>query len=706
MSRAPYHRLTTRMRAFAARLAHDARGNTLIMVAAALIPLICLVGSGIDMGRGYLAQTRLQQACDAAALAGRRAMTAGVVDTTVTAEATKFFKFNFPIGAAAVGANPVTPASFGAAPFTPVIAGAANSTVTVTASTTLPTSIMKMFGFVSLPLQVTCYAKQDFVNTDIMLVLDNTGSMNDDVNDNAVNGGPTSKIAGLRSAVMALYDQLASVQTQLESVGLRLRYGIVPYSSTVNVGKIVYNANPNYIDDTSKYQTRVANYTTAVYAPGGTATNTTETYGSNITAANCAKYGYNQTFSGFTPSPAGEPIAATTLTYYQPKTWGGAAAMSDTSSTTKACVRTKTVYPSYTTRYAFTSFGYQQATTVDTSNYKKSLAVAVADDDANGVMGGTVATSGTYDGVYVAANAAIPLAIPTAVSNGVLTIPAPVAGTSTTVQTAVSTTTPPTWTGCIEERNTVSTITSSSGYSIPGAAYDLNIDLAPYDDNTDWSPHWPEMIWYHKGGSYTSNVYANQQMTNDAYSPAPNGISNAGNGYFACPTEAVRLKAWTRADLQTYVNSLKAIGGTYHDIGMIWGARFLSPTGIFASDNPTTYGNMPVSRYIIFLTDGLMSPNPDSYTAYGVEYMDQRVTGTAAATNQKADHVQRLAMICNAAKAKGVSIWVIGFAQTLDSSLTNCATSAGQASTSNSQADLIAKFTEIGKNIGALRLTQ
>lgn len=54
----------------------------------------------------------------------------------------------------------------------------------------------------------------------------------------------------------------------------------------------------------------------------------------------------------------------------------------------------------------------------------------------------------------------------------------------------------------------------------------------------------------------------------------------------------------------------------------------------------------------------------------------------------------------------GYSVWVIGFAQGLDSNLTNCASNPGQASTSADSAALLAKFVEIGKNIGALRLTQ
>jgi hypothetical protein len=55
-----------------ARLLRDGAGNTLAMVAAALLPLIGLLGGGIDMGRGYLSQSRLQQACDAGVLAARK----------------------------------------------------------------------------------------------------------------------------------------------------------------------------------------------------------------------------------------------------------------------------------------------------------------------------------------------------------------------------------------------------------------------------------------------------------------------------------------------------------------------------------------------------------------------------------------------------------------------------------------------------------
>ena len=66
-----------RPRGFMSALARDVRGNTLAIMAAALIPLAGLVGGGIDISRMYITKTRLQHACDAGALAGRKAMGGG-----------------------------------------------------------------------------------------------------------------------------------------------------------------------------------------------------------------------------------------------------------------------------------------------------------------------------------------------------------------------------------------------------------------------------------------------------------------------------------------------------------------------------------------------------------------------------------------------------------------------------------------------------
>ena len=63
------HCLKKSLKGGLSRLARDRSGNTLAMVAAAIAPILAMVGSGIDMGRSYLSETRLQQACDAGVLA-------------------------------------------------------------------------------------------------------------------------------------------------------------------------------------------------------------------------------------------------------------------------------------------------------------------------------------------------------------------------------------------------------------------------------------------------------------------------------------------------------------------------------------------------------------------------------------------------------------------------------------------------------------
>src|SRR3546814_2075218 len=57
-----------------------------------------------------------------------------------------------------------------------------------------------------------------------------------------------------------------------------------------------------------------------------------------------------------------------------------------------------------------------------------------------------------------------------------------------------------------------------------------------------------------------------------------------------------------------YIDDLEAKGFTYHDVGMAWGARLISPNGLFASDNAKEEKNdRPISRQILFMTDGEMN---------------------------------------------------------------------------------------------------
>jgi hypothetical protein len=415
--------------------------------------------------------------------------------------------------------------------------------------------------------------------------------------------------------------------------------------------------NPGYIADSADYQTWTANYTNWVTNSLSDTGWDSETYGSSLSSSNCAKYQTNinyPTLDGATVTTGGPDPAPKTTVSVKARDWG---ATGDTSGTSQTCRRYKRTQVTQS-GYQSTGQTFKQAT-VDTSQFKLGNSVTVANND-NGLMATSMSNANP---VQVAAKAV-------GESSG-----------STT------------WNGCIEERQTVNTIGSGSGFSIPSGAYDLDINLIPSSDATRWKPMWPEVEWLRGAGTGTGS--SGIQLSSIAFS----------QGYWACPTEARRLQAWSRDNLLSYVNSLTPVGGTYHDIGMIWGGRFISSGGIFA-DSPDTFNNMPVTRHIIFMTDGQLAPNCNSYTAYGIEQNDQRVTGSSSCTNQYANHLQRFKMICNSIKGMNTSIWVIAFGTDLSDDMEKCASSANQAATSASRDALIAKFQEIGKNIGSLRLTQ
>ncbi|WP_375273216.1 pilus assembly protein TadG-related protein [Sphingomonas sp.] len=236
-------RLPRNMHLLIKRLCHDTRGNVLIGFAAAVLPLMAMVGSAVDIARAYTVKTRLQNACDAASLAGRRVMLKDEIDGAVTSEATKFFNFNFPVG------------MFNTPKVTPDITRPAPGTVAITASTSVPTVLMRIFGFNDIPVSASCTAQQSFINVDVVMVLDTTGSMDD-----KLSSGQT-KIEALRSAVMSFYKQLAPLQSSLEANGYRLRYAVVPYAQAVNVGKLLFAANQSYINQSNSAQyVRITGY--------------------------------------------------------------------------------------------------------------------------------------------------------------------------------------------------------------------------------------------------------------------------------------------------------------------------------------------------------------------------------------------------------------------------------------------------------------
>ena len=600
----------TKLASLMKRLRTDRRGNTLAIMAAATIPLIAMIGSGVDMTRAYVAQNRFRQACDAGSLAGRRILSGLTVSSAARDEATKYFRFNFPEGV------------FQSAPYDLMMSVPSPGTLKIDSSTTIPTTIMSMFGYRTLSISASCAATQDFVNTDIILVFDLSGSMNCAPGGAGDCGGTEqsgSKIGALRTAAASLYDTLDSAQTQLQENYLRLRYGFVNYNSSINVGRILYQKNPDWLVQSARYQSRTPDWVDATrFFNGKSACERAYTYDAYVTQADPT---YTGVMGGWWQKGNDCQVIVQSTTHPDGYTYG--------------------------------------ERTLDVRAHLASNLLAT-DTQTPVPIWPLIGTNAPPDDLPY-------------------------------VKTSV-------WNGCIEERQTNSTaIDGGTSTTIPSDAYDLDIDMIPWNDASRWKPMWGDVTWTVRGSTTTQP-------------DAP------------CPTESRRLGSYynNRTGFVSYLNSLKARGGTYHDLGMIWGARFLSSTGLFKSatpetndvtdpDNPAKIRGFSVKKYMIFMTDGDMAPTTSAYSAYGVEYMDGRVLGARYSNDNAAltrRHLQRFRMACNAAKAKGIDVWVIAFSTALTPDMQNCASKPGQAAGLSTNADLIAKFKEIGSKIGSLRISQ
>jgi Flp pilus assembly protein TadG len=675
------------------RLLADQSGNVVAIMAAALIPLVGIVGGGVDMSRAYMTKARLQAACDAGSLAGRRAMTNLTYPTTAQDKANKMFNFNF------------KPSDYDATNVTFTTSVDSKGKVLGTATAKIPATLMKIFGKQNFELSTTCNADFQVPNIDTVLVLDVTGSMADCPDDSNCNSGPTSKIAGLKTAVRSFYDTLETAG--LSNPSTQLRYGFVPYSQTTN-GKDMFVQSPaahqlplSQLVDSWTYQSRVAEFTTPVTsgtAVAGSVTSSDVYFRSGIPNAttntpishfDCNEYSNNTAVhvdagpsqGVYTPTPEGNPLYranssspwSTTIpangNYQQidfSRNWTlspdfNATSVGNNASTFKTCARIEKItdYTRGVPSYGFTKWIYKPVT-YDVSTYKAGTTLNyIRDINSNA----TVPVSGTYTPVQLRA----------------------MADQSKFTQNST------TWDGCLEERSTVADATFSP---IPSGAKDLDYLNLGTDDATKWHPILEEL-------SYIRNGPAEQEQLNG--DGTPSGVNQVDG---TCPAATMRnLLEFSSTDINSFIGTLAAGGNTYHDIGMAWALRMISPNGMFAARNGLASNGGQISRNIIFMTDGVLVPNSGTYSSYGYERVDQRISGGNNTPDLTTRHARRFQALCDAARSQGIAVWTIAFGTSNPSNLVACA-DPGRAYVATNTAALTSQFQEIAKSIADLRLTQ
>lgn len=186
--------------------ADDRAGNVATLFAMVLVPVSLLAGGAIDFNQAMNARSRLADALDAAALAV--ATQPGLDAAAADQAALDFIRANYP------------ERDVGAVQNVSVWLDNETGTVRISGESRVSTTLLGLMGMDAITVRWQTEVQQARQNLELVMVLDNTGSMSG------------SKIAALRDAALTLTDALHGSASDPG----RLRIGLVPFAATVNVG--------------------------------------------------------------------------------------------------------------------------------------------------------------------------------------------------------------------------------------------------------------------------------------------------------------------------------------------------------------------------------------------------------------------------------------------------------------------------------------
>lgn len=210
----PCHRSKARKTAYVTgRYIRNTAGAIAIMFALMAPVIIGSAGFALDYAMAYLVQQRLVQAVDSAALAGAAESTDA---SEIEARIKEFFKENYP------------PDKVGFA-FEPEV-DVVGDEVRVTGHARYYTNFVRILGIDELNINVKTIVARKVQGIEVVLVLDNTGSM-------ATNNNITSLKRAAQSFINIMFDNA----TRDEFV----RIGLVPYSNSVRIGSYGLGKNPD-----------------------------------------------------------------------------------------------------------------------------------------------------------------------------------------------------------------------------------------------------------------------------------------------------------------------------------------------------------------------------------------------------------------------------------------------------------------------------
>ena len=203
----------------------DERGVIAVLFAILILPLMTVMAIAIDVSQFLVMKQQLRSALDAAALDIAQQPT--LSDAAATSEVQAFITANYPALSVIGRLQSVTVTR-------------ATTSVVITATASMNTNFLQIIGYSTLGVTVSSQSSATLNKLEVVLVLDNTGSMSNTY-------GSMSGIDGLKTAATTLVNTLFASDPTLQYV----KVGIVPFTATVNVG--TQYATASWLDNTRSW---------------------------------------------------------------------------------------------------------------------------------------------------------------------------------------------------------------------------------------------------------------------------------------------------------------------------------------------------------------------------------------------------------------------------------------------------------------------
>lgn len=196
-----------RISALLAGFAEHRGGAVMLAFSILLAPMLLGIGLTMDYSRALKARQNLGQALDAAALAV--GSWTGLSEAEIAAKAQSFFDANYSAGGMG------TPG--------PLSVAVQDGKITISATSVVKTTFMQLAGVNQMSVGTLSEVTLNQKKIELVMVLDNTGSM-----------GWSGKLTALKTASNSLLDVL--IPDDGAGVSQDVRIGLAPFAAAVNIG--------------------------------------------------------------------------------------------------------------------------------------------------------------------------------------------------------------------------------------------------------------------------------------------------------------------------------------------------------------------------------------------------------------------------------------------------------------------------------------